>query len=139
MTQDPAPAQALRAHVALCTELHALFLEENRVLRASGAPPSEAFLARKREFLPQLDASLERLRAINAGAPRFTPEEQTLVLEGRNKLMQLLMLDRENERLLLRTTLPPQVKAAYAPVAPGRIAKAYGRYASPGSEQDAKG
>lgn len=122
-------SEILRTHIALCAELHALFLEENRVLRTTGAPPSEDLLARKRDFLPQLDASLERLRRINDENPRYTPEEQALVQEGRKKLMQLLMLDRENERLLLRAALPPQLKSAYAPVIPGRIAKAYGKYA----------
>ena len=129
MTHDPSPADILRAHVAICSDLHALFLEENRVLRTTSAPPPEELLARKREFLPQLDASLEQLRRINENSPRFTPEEQTLVQDGRKKLMQLLMLDRENERLLLRASLPAQIKSAYAPVIPGRIAKAYGKYA----------
>lgn len=129
MTHDPSPAEILRSHVAICSELHALFLEENRVLRTTSSPPPEELLARKRDFLPQLDASLEQLRRINESSPRFTPEEQALVQEGRKKLMQLLMLDRENERLLLRAALPPQIKSAYAPVIPGRIAKAYGKYA----------
>jgi len=129
MTHDQTPADILRAHVAICSELHALFLEESRVLRTTGAAPSEDLLARKREFLPRLDASLEQLRRINEQSPRFTADEQALVQEGRKKLMQLLMLDRENERLLLRASLPPQIKSAYAPVIPGRIARAYGKYA----------
>lgn len=129
MTPDSSPADILRAHVAICGELHALFLEENRVLRTTQATPPEELLERKREFLPRLDESLEQLRRINEDNPRFTAEEQALVQEGRKKLMQLLMLDRENERLLLRASLPAQIKSAYAPVIPGRIAKAYGKYA----------
>lgn len=129
MAPEQSTAEILRAHVAICSDLHALFLEENRVLRTTSAPPPEDLLARKREFLPRLDASLEQLRRINENAARFTPEEQALVQDGRKKLMQLLMLDRENERLLLRASLPPQIKSAYAPVIPGRIAKAYGKYA----------
>jgi len=136
MTHDQPPADILRAHVAICSDLHTLFLEENRVLRTTSAPPSEELLARKREFLPRLDASLEQLRLLNAGSPRFTPEEQALVQDGRRKLMQLLMLDRENERLLLRAAMPAPIKAAYAPVIPGRIAKAYSKYA-PKNEQKA--
>lgn len=132
MTPDQSPADILRAHVAICSDLHALFLEENRLLRTTGTPPSEELLTRKREFLPRLDSSLEQLRRINEHAPRFTPEEQALVQDGRRKLMQLLMLDRENERLLLRASLPPQIKSAYAPVIPGKIAKAYGKYVPKG-------
>jgi hypothetical protein len=52
-----------------------------------------------------------------------------MVEEGRKRLLQIMMLDRENERLLLKASLPPQVKAAYAPVVPGKVARAYGRYA----------
>ena len=125
----PSTAEILRAHVAICSELHALFLEENRVLRTTGATPPESLLERKREFLPKLDESLEQLRRINQDNPRFSPEEQALVQDGRKRLLQLLMLDRENERLLLRASLPAQIKSAYAPVIPGRIAKAYGRFA----------
>ncbi len=132
MTPDQTHADILRDHVAICSELHTLFLEENRVLRTTSAPPPEDLLERKREFLPRLDASLERLRAINESGSRFSAEEQVLVQEGRKRLMQLLMLDRENERLLLRASLPPMVKAAYAPVMPGRIAKAYGKFAPKG-------
>lgn len=123
------PAEILRAHVAICSELHALFLEENRVLRTTNAAPPEELLERKREFLPRLDASLEQLRGINEGNPRFSAEEQALVQDGRKRLMQLLMLDRENERLLLRASLPPQIKSAYAPMVPGKFAKAYGKFA----------
>lgn len=129
MPPEQSTAEILRAHVAICSDLHALFLEENRVLRTTSAPPSEELLARKREFLPRLDVSLEQLRRINEGSPRFTPEEQALVQDGRRKLMQLLMLDRENERLLLRASLPQQLKTAYGPIIPGKIAKAYGKYA----------
>jgi len=136
MTPDQSPADILRAHVAICSDLHALFLEENRRLRTTGTPPSEELLARKREFLPRLDSSLEQLRRINESTPRFTPEEQVLVQDGRRKLMQLLMLDRENERLLLRASLPPQLKSAYAPVIPGRIAKAYGKHVPKGGERE---
>jgi hypothetical protein len=131
-SSDDSPATILREHLELCAELHALLLEENRVMRASGSPPSEALLLRKREFLPRLDASLDRLRAINAEGVNLTPDESAAVQEGRNRLMQVLMLDRENERLLLKAALPPQLKAAYAPVVPGQVAKAYARHAKPG-------
>jgi hypothetical protein len=123
------PASILRDHLELCAELHALLLEENRVLRTTNAPPPDELLARKRDFLPRLDASLERLRAINAGGASLTREESAAVQDGRNRLMQVLMLDRENERLLLKAALPAPFKAAFAPVAPGQVARAYARHA----------
>jgi len=133
MASDSSHADVLRAHVAICEQLHELFLEESRLLRTTQQPPPEELLARKREFLPQLDASLEQLKRINAASPRFTAQEEALVQEGRRSLLKLLMLDRENERLLLRAAMPAPVKAAFAPVAPGRIARLYGRHTGPGS------
>lgn len=128
--------EVLRTHLELCSELHALLLEENKVVRVSGTPPPEALLARKRDFLPRLDASLERLRQLNATRTRFSAEEESAVQEGRKRLMQLLMLDRENERLLLKASLPPQLKAAYAPALPGQVARAYQRHAAPVRRDD---
>lgn len=125
------PATILREHLELCAELHALLLEENRVMRTTGATPPEELLTRKRDFLPRLDASLEKLRGINAGGESLTREAAGAVQEGRNRLMQVLMLDRENERLLLKAALPPSFKAAFAPVAPGQVARAYARHATP--------
>lgn len=130
MSPADSPDQILQEHLALCGELHALLLEENRVMRADGSPPGEELLTRKRAFLPRLDASLERLRHLNEEGARLTRDEQAAVQEGRKRLMQLLMLDRENERLLLKASLPAPLKAAFAPVIPGQVARAYQRYAT---------
>lgn len=130
------PSEILREHLELCAELHALLLEENRVLRTSGTTPPEELLARKREFLPRLDASLGKLRTINSGGTPLTRQEAAAVQEGRNRLMQVLMLDRENERLLLKAALPTPFKPAFAPVAPGQVARAYARHAQPGKPPD---
>jgi hypothetical protein len=131
MTRNESPGAALREHLDLCSELHALLLEENRVMRTSGSPPTEELLNRKRTFLPRLDASLEKLRQFNKDGVSFTRDEAEAVIEGRKRLMQLLMLDRENERLLLKASLPAPLKAAYAPVIPGQVARAYGKFANP--------
>ena len=50
--------------------------------------------------------------------------------EARSNLMKLLILDREIERLLLKTSLPPKMKAVYGKVAAGQIANTYGKYRS---------
>ncbi len=125
MTDSPSPEIIIREHLEICGQLHELLLEENRVLRTTGALPPADLLEQKRSFLPRLDASLEKLREINAEGGRLSREVADAVGEGRKRLMQLLMLDRENERLLLKASLPPQVKAAYAPVIPGQVARAY--------------
>ncbi|RME67968.1 MAG: hypothetical protein D6781_12015 [Verrucomicrobia bacterium] len=130
MSLDESPSTILREHLALCAELHALLLEENRIMRVDGTPPPEDLLAKKKEFLPRLDASLARLRTINESARRLGQAERDAVKEARSRLMQILMLDRENERLLLKASLPANLKAAYTPAVPGQVARAYQRYAS---------
>jgi hypothetical protein len=128
MSRPETPARILRDHLEICAELHAVLLEENRQMRATGGPPAEDLLARKRGLLPRLDASLQGLRSINERAGALAAGEAAAVQEGRKRLMQLLMLDRENERLLLKASLPARLKAAYAPVVPGQVARAYGKF-----------
>ena len=127
---DPAKTEAiLREHIRLCADLHELFIEEGQMLRSSGALPSEEFLERKSSFVEVMDKGLELLRKINESGEPIPRALQPLVKECRDKIMKLMMVDRENERLLLKNSLPPKMKEAYARVAPGQVARAYGRYA----------
>lgn len=135
MSEAITPTNILQAHLQICTELHELLLEENRVMRATSAAPPDALLERKKSLLPKLDESLRQLRGINESRTALSRDEAARVEEARRKLMQILMLDRENERLLLKAALPPKLKAAYQPVVPGQVARAYQKYgpaASPG-------
>ncbi|MDQ8201582.1 hypothetical protein [Pelagicoccus sp. SDUM812003] len=128
MEADKAEA-ILQEHVRLCSDLHELFIEEGKIMRSTGAPPDKEFLERKESFLPVLGKGLELLQRINEKPEEFPSSLGPLVGECRDKLMKLMMLDRENERLLLKSTLPPKMKEAYSKVGPGQIAKAYGRFA----------
>lgn len=127
MDADKAEA-ILREHVRLCGDLHDIFIEEGRIMRATGAPPEEAFLERKAGFLPVLGKGLELLQRINEAPASFPRSLEPLVKDCRDKIMKLMMLDRENERLLLKTTLPPKMRQTYGKVAPGQLAKVYGKY-----------
>jgi hypothetical protein len=118
--------EVLQSHLKLLSELHDLFLEESALLRASGLPPDEAFLERKKGYLSRLDDSLGQLKALGGAEARLGPDDRSRVKDARNRLLQILMLDRENERMLLKKQLSPQVRQRYAPVLPGRIAQAYG-------------
>ena len=127
---DPAKAEAiLREHARLCSDLHELFIEEGRIMRSTGAPPDDAFLEKKEGFLPVLARGLDLLREINEKPEAFPRSIAPLVQECRDKIMKLMILDRENERLLLKCSLPPRMKEAYSRIGPGQIAKAYGKYA----------
>ena len=122
----------LTEHIRLCSDMHELFIEEGRIMRSTGLPPDEAFLKRKETFLPILEKGLQLLKRINDDPISFPRGLESLVEEARSKVMKLMILDRENERLLLKTSLPPKMKAAYGKAAAGQIAKTYGKYGSEG-------
>mgnify|MGYP004063503737 FL=1 len=122
----------LKEHIRLCSDMHELFIEEGRIMRSTGLPPDEAFLKSKETFLPILEKGLQLLKRINDDPNSFPRGLESLVEEARSKVMKLMMLDRENERLLLKTSLPPKMKAAYGKAAAGQIAKTYGKYGSEG-------
>lgn len=119
----------LKEHIRLCSDLHDLFIEEGKIMRATGSPPDEVFLKKKQEFLPALDKGLELLQRINEDPTAFHRSVAPLVEEARSQVMKLMMLDRENERLLLKTSLPPKMKQAYGNAAAGQVAKAYSKFA----------
>jgi hypothetical protein len=79
--QDPfqtmSQSAALSGHQALCDQLHALALEENRFLRTHQRAPDAAFLTRKRELLAQLDASLAALPRAACGLRPRAPGPRT--------------------------------------------------------------
>lgn len=122
----------LKEHIRLCSDMHELFIEEGRIMRSTGLPPDEAFLKRKETFLPILEKGLQLLKRINDDPNSFPRGLESLVEEARSKVMKLMILDRENERLLLKTSLPPKMKAAYGKAAAGQIAKTYGKYGAEG-------
>lgn len=116
-------ADALARHLALCDELHQLCLEENRVLRQERRPPDAAWRERKQALSARLDQSLAELRE------RAPGEKGGELLErARQRSLQILHLDRENEQLLLRCSLAPKRPDTPPPAASTASAlRAYGR------------
>lgn len=108
----------IRDHQQLCDDIHQCVLEENRMLRQHQRAPDAAFVARKRELLDRLDASLAGLRTIPAGSVR-DPQVRDVLEKTRARILQILQLDKENEQLLLRVSLPAQrpASASQAPAA----------------------
>lgn len=126
---DPEKVEVvLSEHIRLCGDLHELLVDEGKIMRNTGAPPDEDFLQKKAEYLPVLEKGLQLLQKINEEPESFPRGISKLVEKARSEIMKLLMLDRENERLLLKVSLPPKMKEAYTKVAPGRVAKVYGQY-----------
>ena len=126
MSETVPSQKVLQRHLELLSELHDLFLEESAVLRASGLPPDEAFLERKKGYLSRLDESLGQLKRLGGSEAHLDPTDRSRVKDARNRLLQILMLDRENERMLLKKQLSPKVRERYAQALPGRVAQAYG-------------
>jgi hypothetical protein len=80
----------------LCEEVYQLMLDENRVLKASGQPPEESLLNRKRALLARLDESLGRLKGVAAQSKATTPELRAAMEKGQQSILRALLLDREN-------------------------------------------
>lgn len=115
----------LTRHLALCDELHQLCLEENRILKQESRPPEESWRAHKREVAARFEQSLADLRA----RPRSENDHGGDTLEqARQRCLQILHLDRENEQLLLRCSLGVARPSTPPPAMPAAGAlRAYGR------------
>lgn len=96
---------ALKYHLDLCDEAYRLLLEENHHYRQTESPVSEGFLDRKRDILPRLESSLESLRQLRQDDPLGVKRHRDLASRVQKRLMQVLTLDRENERLLLQVSV----------------------------------
>jgi hypothetical protein len=90
----------LLEHAAACELTYQTLLEENRLLKATNAPPPEDFLRRKHHVLAQLDSALSALRRISASQPKFSAEQRAVISRTQQLIMKTLLLDRENEQLL---------------------------------------
>jgi len=92
--------EAVDRHLQICEELHALVIEENRILREEQRLPGAEISTRKEGLLQRLNASVAALKSADkttGGGPRLAL--------ARERSMQILRLDRENEQLLLRHSL----------------------------------
>ena len=114
--------EAIQQHQQLCDELHELALAENSFLQQHRRAPDAELLDRKRALLGRLDETLNALRSANAGPGAGAALEKT-----RNRILQILQLDRENEQLLLRFSLTGRPAAAPAPATPSMLQKIYQR------------
>jgi hypothetical protein len=113
-------SEAVDHHLEICEELLALALEENRILREERKLPGAGILTRKEELLLRLNSSVAALKEANGdskGGPRLAL--------ARERSLQILRLDRENEQLLLRHSL-----GAPRPVVAQSLAAAAQLYAS---------
>lgn len=115
---------ALEHYNSLCDELDLFMHEENSQLRSHGSDAG-SFLDRKRGILEKLEGALQMLRM--AGPVRTTEHAASCDVRKRvmAKILKLLLLSRESEQLLLKSSVcsAPRVEAPKA--TPARLANAY--------------
>lgn len=121
---------ALTSHAEICNELYELMLDENRLLKASGRAREEAFLNRKRTMLATLTCSLEAVRADASQRGSNTPELRGAMEKVQQIILKALLLDRENEQLLLKSTFQPKPAVALGSARPAaaHLQRIYGKF-----------
>lgn len=130
------PLEILQEHHRVCDEVHQCTLDENRHLREHRCPADAALMERKTTLRARLDTSLAALRDLPAGGVR-DPAARAQLETTRNRILQILQLDRENEQLLLRcslsiarppvaTPLPQGIHAAPSPAIGPILQTVYG-------------
>lgn len=119
----------LQEHTTLCSRIYELMVEENRHLSTVGTPPDDALLQRKRTLLAALTPSLERLRAIKSEVTGR--ETRTMIEKAMQTILKALLLDRENEQLLLKSTIRRRDSGIRPVPAASHVQRIYGQTTVP--------
>ena len=108
------PSHELRQHLELCEQVLRMVERENQALRGPGAVDLKPTTALKKNLLPRLTQSLNRLRELRVLWQQLNPAERAKhpevgaqLRQNQDLTMKIIMLDRENEQLLLRRGLLP--------------------------------
>lgn len=105
-------SEVVDRHLELCDDLLQILNEENRALRHQPAGIGDELLEQKRSYLPKLDESLAQLKQLQLETPEILPAVREKLVSAQNKIMRILLLDRENEQLLLKSVIPKITKPA---------------------------
>jgi len=128
--------EVLERHERICDDLYQLALEENQFLLQKKRPLSSELLVRRQGLLDRLTVNLEALKKALAPDPTAARDLAELKEKVRQRILQIIHLDRENEKLLLRYSLaartPGAVQTAAPPPPPaGSVARLYGQVVPP--------
>ncbi len=130
--------EVLERHQRICDDLYQLALDENQFLLEKKRPFGQDLLERRQALLDQLTTNLEALKQALAPAPGEGAAMGELKEKVRQRILQIIHLDRDNEKLILRYSLQSRGGPTAAPTTPaappaGNIARLYGKVLPPGS------
>lgn len=104
----------MREHLALCRELLSLIQRENRALQNPEPFDAKEFADARKSLLPALSEAYKSLKEVSStwqqlGSAERQPyvEVCSLIRQNQEVIMNVVLLDRENERLMLRRGLVP--------------------------------
>ncbi len=98
--------ECLELYQALCESAQDLISKENAVLK-QGQMPSRDLLEAKSNLIPQLDSALQALKSTE----KLSSADKKIAQKIQQKLMKILLQDKENEKLLLALQVPQQFKS----------------------------
>ena len=116
--------EAIQNHRAICDDLYALAVEENRYLQEQRRPAEPALVERRRAVLKRLEEAVGALRSMPAGGIK-DPARREALEKTQARIMQILQIDRENEQLLTRYSLSRGAPPPAAGVDRGTLQRIY--------------
>ncbi len=134
---DAGMREVLERHQRICDDLYQLALDENQFLLEKKRPFDAPLLERRQALLDQLTTNLDALKQAMAPAPGEARDMADLKEKVRQRILQIIHLDRENEKLILRYSLQsrggPSAQVPPPPPPAGNVARLYGKVLPPGS------
>jgi hypothetical protein len=104
----------LRQHLDICGQLLRLSERENAILAGAEAVDLKPFENLRNNLLPKLEQSLARLKQHRQRWQQLSPAERSqqpevgvLLRQNQDMIMKIIVVDRENERGLLRRGMVP--------------------------------
>ncbi len=128
-------AAELRSYQLLCDEILQLIAHENQALCGQGIYQPLEFQEKRRTLLPSIELLLAKLRSrrlVWQQVPKperercseITPLFQSI----QDKLMKILLLDRENQQIMLRRGMVPTNHLPAPTPKPNYVASVYQRH-----------
>ena len=123
----------LQAHLDMCSNILATVQQEHQQLKHGGVKDLKDFLKHRNGMLDQVNDTQQKLFEQKAAWLRLSAEERaaepeiaSLIQKNLDLIMKVVLIDRENEKLLLQNKLVP---ANHLPPAgrqnPNLVAKRY--------------